>query len=397
MYYYNILPTKNIGNTLSVLTYSSQKPLDIGDIVQIEIRSSIDFGLIISQNTDYNQDITNTEANETPNLDIAKIKEITAKMPVSLSRQQMQFLKIFSDNTLNSLNDVWDSIWRPFELLTKKQWNILNSNNDLEKSPKNPALTQIIDNPTGKIAFELESDYLVRIRYIIRSITDNSNNAKKTFDNRQNRQVLIVFPERKLLDKITTQLEQELQNEIRNQTINLFCYTGSVDKESKKAIWQMVQNSNNSNNNLDQNPKIQKNSYPQNSNPQIDIILSTRSGIFLPLSNLSQTILVDEANSMFIQDQNSIYYDTREAVFLLNKAFGGNLTFISRLPSIRLYNYYSKEVINNNLTLYSTNTQKPLKIQITSYDAKTAKFNLFSWEVEQLFRSDEELINQSNS
>ena len=144
MYYYNILPTKNIGNTLSVLTYSSQKPLDIGDIVQIEIRNSVDFGLIISQNTDYNQDMINTEANETPSLDIAKIKEITAKMPVRLSRQQMQFLKIFSDNTLNSLNDVWDSIWRPFELLTKKQWNILNSNNDLEKSSQNPALTQII-------------------------------------------------------------------------------------------------------------------------------------------------------------------------------------------------------------------------------------------------------------
>jgi hypothetical protein len=387
MYFYNILPTKNLGNNLSVLSYSSQIPLEIGNIVEIDIRNKADFGLVISENKELAQkskrvgELSSKNVSETALesgfLDVEseilnKIKPISRVIPFKLENRHLQFIKLFADNTFNSLNDVWDSCWKPFELLTKKQFEELEIN---FASPQKSTNLEVDSKPNPKIEFELYSDYLIRIIYIIRNIIGGLDTTQKALSNQQNKTILVIFPEIKLLNKIYDQFEKSLKNQSSDlaKLVDLKIYSGAINKNSKQTIWSLVQTE-------------KKNEFPR-----LQIIFSTRAGIFLSFKSLTHIILVDESNSMYIQDQNSLYYDTREAIFLLSKAFLSNLTFISRVPSVRLYNFYPEKVLEYNLNSYSENKQNSPKIKITKYDRKSAKFELFGWEIEQLLRKDEDL------
>ena len=362
MYFYNILPTKNIGNSLSVLSYSSQYPLQVGDIVEINIRSSNDFGLVINENNEIQAEYTKWLKidSKTDESIFGKIKPIVKKLPLKVSQQQMQFIKLFSDNTFNSVNDVWDSCWKPLEILTQKQISEFAEINSQKQQIGGNIVSQ------AKIEFELISsntDYAIRIIYIIRNIISNLGK------NQENNQILVVFPEQRFMNKIYKQVEQLLK-EHKNilDTIELCSYTGSINKNSKHCVLSMIKESH-----------------------KTQVIFTTRSGIFLPFYNLKQIILIDEANSMYIQDQNSIYYDTREAVVFLSTIFKSNLNFISRLPSIRLYNSYSNDFLIQNLSNTTVNQKQQLKLKIARFDKKSAQFNLFGWEIEQLLKKDEDL------
>jgi primosomal protein N' len=424
MYYYNILPTRSLGGNLSILTFGCQQILEIGQIVEIEIRNSQDYGLIISQNVDYDNksvgeqsteietqekrvsnnsleiDINSIESNSKKNSNRKsevsenkkndfEIKEITRIFPFKISKQQIEFLQSFTTNTFNSPNDIWSSIFQPFKLLTKKQIleleTIFNQNakkttfinsklEELEENTSNSSL----QNKTGVkkapiIDFVLDSDILVRIMYIIRSSLSSYRKEKEHLKLEINEQVLIVFPEKKYLDKLLSEFKLLAKSQGLEKEIVILKYTGEVNKNSKETIWSMIENKLN-------NSKIKK-----------QIIFTTRSGIFLPFSNLSQIILIDEGNSMYIQDQNSLYFDTRDTIFLLHKSFSSNLTFVSTLPSLRLHSFYNKDSLNTNLINTSSDNKNSVKLKITTLDTKSAKFGLFGWEIEQILRKDEEL------
>jgi hypothetical protein len=429
MYYYNILPTRSLGGNLSILTFGCQKILEVGQIVEIEIRNSQDYGLIISQNVEYENksvggkstgietqekrvsnnsleiDINTIESNSKKNSDGKsevsenasnknkkndfEIKEITRIFPFKISKQQIEFLQSFTTNTFNSPNDIWSSIFQPFKLLTKKQILELESNynqNDKKTTSINSKLEELEENASNsslqnktdvKIApiidFVLDSDILVRIMYIIRSLLSSDRKEKEHLKLNTNEQVLIVFPEKKYLDKLLSEFKVSAKSQGFEKEIEILKYTGEVNKNSKETIWSMIEN------NLS-NSKIKK-----------QIIFTTRSGIFLPFTSLSQIILIDEGNSLYIQDQNSLYFDARDAIFLLHKAFLSNLTFISTLPSLRLHNFYNKGSLNINPTNMSFGNKTSVKLKITTLDTKSAKFELFGWEIEQILRKDEEL------
>ena len=389
---YNILPTKNMGQNLSILAYSSQKTLVLGQIVEITIRNSVDFGLVLGENTEINIDLETKEEGE-KNSEKTKltkkfaIKEVNRVLPIQISTQQLNWLKIFADNSFNSLNDIWDAIWRPFELLTKKQWQELE---EISKEiPTNfESQTNILSKlqVEPKVEFLLDLEVTLRIIYIIRNITSMFNNDQKPELQDKNRQVLIVFPEKKYLDKIYKELNKHFKEIETNykkldiKSVNkretqikyeLQYFTADATKKSKETVWKMLQNS-----------------------PTLQIICTTRSGLFLPFGKfgaLEQVILVDEGNSLYIQDKNSLYYDTREAIFLISKAFLSNIAFISPLPSVRLHSFYDKELLETQMTNNSQTIQKPRKIKITRFDRKSAKYDIFGWEIEQILRPDEDL------
>jgi primosomal protein N' len=368
---YNILPTKNIGHNLSVLTYSSSEELQTGQAVEILIRNSLDTGLVLGESLNNN-------------FDENKVKEIEKILPIKLSSSQILFLKLFNDNTFNSLNDTWEAVYKPYTLLTKKQHKELD---EINKNDKQDILLENITNKKETIEFELNFDYVIRIMNLIRSIIDKTQNAQNADKIEINKQIIIVFPERKLLYKIHELIQVEItKNKELNSLTNLWIYFGGKDKNCKSTVWNLVKKQFSENNLNYVGPKKNQNYH----NCNFDIIFTTRAGIFLPFTNLDTIIFVDEANSMYIQEQNSLYYDTREAIFLLNKAFLSSLIFVSPLPSVRLYDFYSKANQNEFLTKYSQETSKPLNIEITRYDKKSAKFNLFSWQVEQILKPDEE-------
>ena len=420
MYFYNVLPTKNMGQNLSILLYSSQKQASVGDIVDINIRNTIDFGLILSENLEEKEKLELENSHENQIKEKTKkfeIKEINKILPVKLSRQQIQFLKIFTENTFNSLNDTWDALTIPFGLLTQKQWlelekiakshdtinndqsgqlsyELNSSSNNFIKAQYEPFIEDKIskdlikkvvleNNSTAapKVEFLIDLDIKVRIMYIIRSLIHKIQTAPKALKQGISEQLLVVFPEKKYLNKIYKYLQLEINKDKElSKIVELLNYVSEPTKRPKECIWSML---NFKNEIFSQN----KDALPSSLDVKkfrIQIICSTRSGLFLPFSNLANILLIDEGNSMYIQDQNSLYYDTREAIFLISKAFNANISFISPLPSIRLYNMYNKQALEKVMIENRAIAQNAHKIKITRFDKKSSKYDLFGWEIEQI-------------
>jgi primosomal protein N' len=294
MYFYQILPARKIPQTY--LTYASDVELELGQLVEINIRGGLVYGIMIRKIDE-----------ALINFDVSKIKPISEVYNFKFTKEELAFLKIFSQNTFNSINLSLNSFLQPLKLVTQKQWKMLSESNTQSQ------FSSIISPLTQKTEFLLDIGITLRIIYIIRSIVDIDNTHT----------LLIIFPEKKHLAKVLKEVMDNEQMKILHDKIEIYNYTGDVNKKSKDTVWNLL----------------------SSSSPKSKIIFSTRAGIFLPFQNLTDIILVDEANSMYIQDQNSIYFDTRDAVFLMAQAFLAKLTFISTLPSIRLYNFYPQNII----------------------------------------------------
>ncbi len=292
MNYYIVLPSKKIPQPY--LTYKYTEELEVGRIIEVNVRNASVWAVVLKK-----VDVSSLKFDE------SKVKEIENKLPVILGEQNIKFLYAFSQNTFNTLNTVLNSFLQPFKLLTKKQWSELSS--------KQVELAQNTPPASGSgfnVLFDLNIYTTLRIIYIIRS---HLNTTKK--------RILLVFPETKHINRFLDELTNQQDFTEIKKKLDIFIYTGSPDKESKKTVWSIL-----------------------NQNSKTTIILSTRSGLFLPFNKLDEIILVDEANSFHIQDQNQIYFDTRDVIYLMAQSFQSKLTFLSTLPSIRLYNFYQSEV-----------------------------------------------------
>lgn len=317
MYYYRVLPARKLPQPY--LTYCFIDKLEIGQVVEVSIRGGVVWALVVEI---YSEDKDNF------GFDKEKIKPITKPLPYKFSKSQINFLYSFSQNTFNSLNLSLGSLLQPFKLLTQKQWKELeNTNINQSKRPETTPLEE-------KIEFILDNNISLRIIYIIRSYL-NKQTTKP---------ILITFPEKKYLEKIHQEIATNPEfKEIREQ-VDLLFFTGEVNQKNKITLWEIL----------------------QKDNSKLKIIFSTRVGIFLPFQELTSIILVDEANSLYIQDQNSLYFDARDTVFLLSKALKTNLTFLSSLPSVRLYNFYSETVLEQFMTKSLEIDIKRLNIQISN-------------------------------
>jgi len=362
VFLYQILPARKVPQIL--LTYKSQAEIKVGQVVRVTIRNKLVLGVIWA------------ETKETADLENDKIKEISEVLVFELNSKQLEFLKLFTQNTFNSANFAIESFLQPFGLITKKRYK------ELETSKKDQ--NQIIDNSQfngnnqelnreeGKVEFYLEKDILLRIRYIIRNRILNLNVSSKTSSLKLFYNILILFPERKMLDSVYINL---LTNPLEIDTtfetnIQYNKYLADVSKSSKDTVADLIFTSYN-------------NSSTPAQKPTLNLIFGTRSSIFLPYSSLSSIIFIDEANSMYIQEQNKLYYDTREAAILLSKCFQANLDFVSKLPSIRLYNFYPEKILDTFLHSGKPDLKKPLQIEITKRDSRFDHFDLISDALEQ--------------
>ena len=242
-------------------------------------------------------------------------------------------------------------------------------------------------------------------------------NKKIVFD------IVIIFPENKLLDKvwkdfINSPSWQKFLEKITvlNWTLENYFWTSKINQKSRKTILELLNLETENKktekyvpSKLDKTLNLQKvivnnilkdDEIPdkkiQNANLEnykIRLFWGTRSALFLPFENLVQIILIDEANSFHIQEQNSLYFDSREAVFLLHKSANCHLDFVSKLPSVRFQTFYQQ---NNKLAknLPKINNQKlensqNFKLKITTSPQKYYNNNLFSNQVEQILQREE--------
>jgi len=315
MHYYRVIPARKLPQTY--LIYYFLEKLEIGQLVEINIRGGVVWALVVEI---YALDKDNF------GFDKEKIKPITKSLPYRFSKSQINFLYSFSQNTFNSLNLSLLGFLQSFKLLTQKQWKELENTPLIDHSEEN------ISTLEGKVDFLLENNISLRIIYIIRSIISKQ----------PTKPLLITFPEKKYLEKIYQEIDLNPEFKDIKGDLDIYFFTGEVNQKNKATIWNLLE--------TDSKQKV---------------IFSTRSGVFLPLFNLGNIILVDEANSFYIQDQNSLYFDTRDTVFLLSKATGANLTFLSSLPSVRLYNFYSETVLSQFMNNQQQINTKRLNIQIS--------------------------------
>jgi primosomal protein N' len=360
-FFYQILLTKKLPQEF--LLYSSEVELQIGQVVVAPLQSQSIWGIVWK--LENSQNVGEPE----------KIKPINQILPFIFKIEYLEFLKLFSRNTFNSINISLESLIQPLKLLTIKNWVELRSeNNEIQKSDleaknsfQNSPESSLNKHKQPTTEFFAETDISLRIIYIIRSLLQISSKPNTS------KQILILFPEKKLLDKTLAEFKQvldkfdDLDAELK-QLIEIFSYSGDVSASSKKTVRNLL---------IDQKPDLK-------------VIFATRSGLFLPFTDLQEIILVDEGNSFYIQEQNGVYYDARDAAFFLSMIFKVSLNFISTLPSSRLYEMYLKKFSDTSLMWKSIDTQKPLKIKITERNNKIDDFDLFSSAVEDQISGESE-------
>ncbi len=313
MPFYQILPTRRLPQIF--LTYKSLSELRVGQLVKVNIRGSLVEGIVAKEQSE--EDIG------------FEAKEISEILPYVFSKTQLDFLYTFSQNTFNSLSLTLDAVLQSFTLLTKKQW--LELKTDFTQKTDQIAHKAHSDKDNSDFNFYLENDILVRIIYLIRTVQNTSTN-------------LIIFPEKKSLNLVLNILKKnrEVQNIFKEKIIEVQVFTGDPTKTNQTTVWKIL--------------------HSQNDNSTL-LIFGTRSSLFLPFPRLEQIILVDEANSMYIQEQNKIYFDTRDAIFLLSQAYQSQLNFVSTLPSVRLYSFYSERFLEEFVTSNTQNNLKSLQIE----------------------------------
>ncbi len=331
MPFYQILPKQNL--PIKFLTYFSEIGLDTGQIVQIPIKNKIRLGLVVA------------ETQKKYITDKTKIKSVSRLLKVKFSQAQINFLFAFAYNTFNTPNNVLATMLNPIEMLTQKYWQQIIPNNDTKITSENQEKNnqKVDDNLEtskqpkkgfNKLKIEIvQDDILFRIIYIIRS----------QLQELPKRPILIIFPEKKQLFSVVDQILSDLKN------FKVDIYTAEKNSSSQQTVANIITS-------------------------QAEIVLATRHGLFLPWQIAPNLILLDESNSLYIQDQNKLYYDTRDACFIFSQHFVTNLTFITTLPSVRLHIFNSKELFKQLMINKSNKNKKLLKIKLLKRNFKRNNF-----------------------
>jgi primosomal protein N' len=351
MNFYQVIPEIQLPSVF--LTYQSPEDYDQGRVVLVPVQNRLHLAVIWKK----------LDPDSTFGYHLKNIKN---PLPYWLNVQQLNLVSLFWQNSFNSFNLIINSFLQPLSLLTQEQKNQLL--NVLKVSKQNNQNNQEIlisqESSNYLVNYEFEINIWMRIMYLIRNALYKNKN------------MLIIFPEYKMLDKIFRQIKSE------EPDLPIFVFTGQQSTANNQLVFNLLQSK----------ATRATSSKPQpNSSSHAQIVFGTRSSLFLPFQTLDEIILVDEANNMYIQEQNSLYFDTREAVFLMSKAFSANLTYLSTLPSSRLYNFYSEKGLKQDITKITTKQVKPLKIHFTKREPKIDQFELLSDQLLEILSSEDDL------
>lgn len=338
---YEVIPERFIPS--QTLIYGHSNDLETGTLIEINIRGKNSLAVVLRRvDSSYG----------------FKVKEISKVYKIVFSTEYLIFLKTLSRQFFNNLNQVLKNYLQPLKLLSKSDWLKLENQKFFYQSLKKKNDEKNIDN-LNKLNISLEQNILFRIMYIIRNKINQQKNPSNHSKNNLYKQFLIIVPEIKYLENYYNFLTTHLESEDK---FDLFTYSSNQTTKSKQAVHNLIFNSDRKKN---------------------EIYLTTRSGFFLPFQSLTQLILVQESSPFYQQQQNGLYYDTREACFLFSKLFGLETYFLSTVPSGRLLESYKFETFKKNPRMRSLTDQKTLRIQISHQNSHVDDFKLFSNAVEQ--------------
>ena len=331
MYYYTISIEKKVPG--DVLTYSCPKALSIGQVVTVPLRKQIVWGIVL-QEASYVQGSF-------------EVKSIEQVYSIVLNTSTVEFLSHFAYNTFNALSSVTASMISSLKQLLPIDWKQIVSQNLNIQNKDTTTKTTVAPKPL----FYVDLDHSLRIKYIIRSLLSPTEKPQFT------KQILLLCAEKNIMRKLYSELSKSEELTI-GTNISLHAFISDASKSSRLTTRALLADT-----------------------AELQIIISTRNGLFLPFRNLSHIIMLDEGSPFYIQEQNGLYYDTRDAVFFLGQAFLSQIIFISTLPSIRLHNFYSEALLDNTISNDSNNVINTPKIKIREQNRRDLAFGVFSAQI----------------
>ena len=396
--------TYKLSDSESNPTLSSSRTLSQGQLVSVPVRGRVVHGVVLES---LNQ--------EDINYDIDKIQSIETVYSYILPEASLKAIRIFNLATFNNAGLILETILHAYlSLADKHQKSVLEyhrqiyqirqippapfikgeNRNSTQKADKMDTSSQ--DKPVSVLGnYDFDISIPSRIMYLIRIHSQMSNFASP------NPTILIICPEVKML----TRLYMDLSNQIQPaDNLELYQYTSSVNQANRNLILNILTDWN-----YFAPKKLSKKTSPSNSNkqvnsdtsliaskvPKLKVILCTRVGLFLPFGQLERVILVDEANAMYYQDSNSLYFDTRELVLWVQRSYHCYLDFVSLFPSIRLRSFGNKPPLDTSATKASAKHSKPVSIQLSHYDSKMTQNRIFGPQIEAILNDEIGIVDTS--
>ncbi|MFM2392772.1 MAG: hypothetical protein RLZZ546_754, partial [Bacteroidota bacterium] len=158
------------------------------------------------------------------------------------------------------------------------------------------------------------------------------------------KQILYLLPEIALTSQIVERLYEVFGNDI-------LLYHSKMSDQARVEIWQEVL-------------KGKK------------LILSARSGVFLPFTQLDLIIVDEEHDASYKQDAPSPLYNARDIALYLSNQFNANILLGSATPSLEsMHNVSQKKYgLVNFLTRYGNVKLPKIEIVDLAYERKTKRF-----------------------
>jgi primosomal protein N' len=358
---------------LETISYSSVEPIFIGQIVRLSIKNKINWGICVSKV--YEEGIIGKDF---------KIKPVTEILNYKLSEQAINFVSQMSFNTWNKQNVVLEAVLKPFRDNYKKMQKFPKVSTKNISSPL--TLTQNLPKQSLKFNIYNDADLVLRIMYLIRNDIENYLN-KENKELPKNSQILIICPDKSNIEVLTNELTAKIDYLKKTLDIDTrldFYFSSNSTRSNNATIMSLLQTE----------------KKPSKSSTQV--IIGSRSSLFLPFNSLSKIILLEESDNNYIQEQNSLYFDTRDVSYVLAQLWNSSLDWVSSLPSSRTVEYKNKFEINiknrldkSNLTYFNDSlshnksidiVKNKLEIKINEIDYKN-NFSLFSQKTLEIMTS----------
>ena len=289
-----IIPAKRMPLSLPFLDYS----------VPEEDKNKVKIGQLIKipfRNKEEFGVILDIKGSKTANIKIKPIKEIVFAEPI-LSKEQLNFLVDVSEFYHVSLGFLLKGNLIPLQVRKLKKLSI-------SSKPDSAPL----ELRRGKPQVYIHKNEAEKAEIILKKLELSG-------------QSLILVSELTAIKKITDFLPEK----ILNRTVTI---TSELGNKEMFAKWLQIWSG------------------------EKDIVIGTRTALFLPWFNLKNIILTDEGNANYKSWDMAPRFHTRDAALFLSKHHGAELSLLSHTLSVESY-YFAKNKVystDNNLEIKSLN------------------------------------------
>ncbi|MEO0106176.1 MAG: primosomal protein N' [candidate division WOR-3 bacterium] len=330
------------------LTYSTEFPVQIGDLVLVPLRNKFKYGIVIQANVKAEvQNIKNVQ----------KLVEREFIPP-----QLLRLYKWIADYYIATMGEVLrqalpSKVLKKFELLKKEVKAPILAKEPAPTYQQKYAITRILNALTRK-------EFKVFLLYGITGSGKTEVYLKVVAQViRRGQRALIMVPEISMTPLLLKRFTERFGNEV------IAIHSALTTKE-RRRIWYAIKKG------------------------QFKVIIGPRSSIFIPIPNLKIIIVDEEHDHSYKEQQQSVRYNARDVAVMRGKI--ENIVVVLGSATPQLESYYNAGIGKYELiTLNERIDSRPLpKVEIV--DLKTEKRRLlsarFEEAIKEVLKKDEQMI-----